>query len=118
MAYDTIFHKIMRREIPADIVYEDDDMIAFRDIAPQAPIHLLAVPKRHIASIAEVRASDRELLGALNSSIVRIRERDPLFDEFCRIALARGGLVLLGRSLACPPPPAFRAGWKSDRRCG
>src|SRR5690606_32025006 len=46
---DTIFHKIIRRELPADIVYEDDDIIAFRDIAPQAPVHVLFVPKTDVA---------------------------------------------------------------------
>ena len=47
---DTIFHKIIRREIPADIVYEDEHLIAFRDIAPQAPVHVLFVPKTSIAT--------------------------------------------------------------------
>jgi diadenosine tetraphosphate (Ap4A) HIT family hydrolase len=48
---DTIFHKIIRREIPADIVYEDDDLFAFRDIAPQAPVHVLFVPKTDVATL-------------------------------------------------------------------
>ena len=49
MSEDTIFHRIMRGEIPADIVHEDEHMIAFRDIAPQAPVHILFVPKKTIA---------------------------------------------------------------------
>jgi histidine triad (HIT) family protein len=62
---DCLFCKIVAGEIPADIVLDTDDAVVFRDIAPQAPVHLLAVPKRHIASIAEVGASDHELLGGL-----------------------------------------------------
>ena len=52
---DTIFHKIIRREIPADIVYEDEHLIAFRDIAPQAPVHVLFVPKADIATLNELQ---------------------------------------------------------------
>ena len=62
MADDTIFHKIIRREIPADIVYEDEHLIAFRDIAPQAPVHVLFVPKtvdRHAQRRAAVAGRDR-----------------------------------------------------------
>ncbi|SFS12504.1 histidine triad (HIT) family protein [Dyella sp. OK004] len=62
---DTIFGKIIRREIPADIVYEDDDVLAFSDLNPQAPVHVLFVPKRAIASLDEAKASDAELLGKL-----------------------------------------------------
>jgi histidine triad (HIT) family protein len=62
---DTIFGKIIRREIPADIVYEDDDVLAFRDLNPQAPVHVLFVPKRAIATLNEATAADAELLGKL-----------------------------------------------------
>lgn len=62
---DTIFGKIICREIPADIVYEDDDALAFSDLNPQAPVHVLFVPKRAIASLDEAKASDAELLGKL-----------------------------------------------------
>ena len=51
---DTIFHKIIRREIPADIVFEDEHLIAFRDIAPQAPVHVLFVPKTDFATLNDV----------------------------------------------------------------
>ena len=60
---DTIFGKIIRREIPADIVYEDDDVLAFRDLNPQAPVHVLFVPKRAIATLDDARPEDAELLG-------------------------------------------------------
>ena len=61
----TIFHKIIRREIPADIVYEDDRCLAFRDIRPQAPTHLIVVPKVEIASVDEVGEADEALVGHL-----------------------------------------------------
>ena len=57
MADDTIFHKIMRGEIPADIVHEDDHLIAFRDIAPQAPVHVLFVPKVDVATMNDLQPS-------------------------------------------------------------
>ncbi len=62
---DTIFSKIIRREIPADIVYEDDQVLAFRDISPQAPVHVLFVPKKAYRSLNEVPASEAELVGSL-----------------------------------------------------
>ena len=62
----TIFHKIINREIPADIVYEDEHMIAFRDIAPQAPVHVLFIPKnRAIPTLDDASADDAQLLGRL-----------------------------------------------------
>jgi histidine triad (HIT) family protein len=61
----TLFEKIIAREIPADIVYEDDSVLAFRDIKPQAPTHILIVPKKLIPRIAEAKAEDQKLLGLL-----------------------------------------------------
>ncbi|MEK7218351.1 MAG: HIT domain-containing protein [Patescibacteria group bacterium] len=61
----TIFHKIRDKEIPADIVYEDDDVLAFRDIRPKAPTHLLFIPKHFVASIADVTPETAHLPGML-----------------------------------------------------
>lgn len=61
----TIFKRILDKEIPADIVYEDDRCLAFRDIKPQAPTHVLIIPKNEIVSLADVRESDAPLLGYL-----------------------------------------------------
>ncbi|MCK9589505.1 MAG: histidine triad nucleotide-binding protein, partial [Terrimicrobiaceae bacterium] len=61
----TLFEKIIAREIPADIVFEDDRCLAFRDISPQAPVHILLVPKRVIPRVAETTPADAELLGHL-----------------------------------------------------
>ncbi|PWK85358.1 histidine triad nucleotide-binding protein [Fulvimonas soli] len=62
---DTIFGKIIRREIPADIVYEDEHVLGFRDVNPQAPVHVLFVPKRAMATLDEATPADAELLGRL-----------------------------------------------------
>lgn len=62
---DSIFDKIIRREIPADIVFESDEIIAFRDISPQAPVHVLFVPKRKFATLNDVPDSEALLLGKL-----------------------------------------------------
>ena len=59
----TLFTKIINREIPADIVYEDDDVIAFKDIAPVAPIHVLVVPKKEISTINDISDEDALLIG-------------------------------------------------------
>ena len=60
---DCLFCRIVKREIPASIVYEDDGVLAFNDINPQAPTHVLVVPKRHIASLNELTAGDDALVG-------------------------------------------------------
>jgi len=61
----TIFEKIIARQIPAEIVLENEKVLAFRDVNPQAPVHVLIVPKRVIPRLADAAASDRELLGEL-----------------------------------------------------
>ncbi len=61
----TIFTRIINGEIPADIIYEDDICLAFKDINPQAPVHVLLIPKKEIVSMATVRPEDRDLLGHL-----------------------------------------------------
>src|SRR6516225_12375618 len=65
MAGKTIFKRIIDREIPSDIVYEDDDCLAFRDVNPQAPVHVLVIPKKEIRSLAEADDEDAPLLGHL-----------------------------------------------------
>ena len=62
---DTLFQKIIDREIPADIIYEDDLSLVFKDINPVAPIHLLIIPKKQIEKIADSKESEKELLGHL-----------------------------------------------------
>lgn len=60
-----LFCKIARREIPASIVFEDDELVAFNDINPQAPTHVLVIPKRHIASVNELQPEDDQLIGKM-----------------------------------------------------
>ncbi len=67
-----LFCKIVNGEIPAKLVFEDDQAIAFRDINPQAPAHILVVPKKHIGSLAEAEGDDKPLLGHLLATVQRI----------------------------------------------
>lgn len=61
----TIFSKIIAKEIPADVVYEDDEVLAFKDINPQAPVHILIIPKKEIPTVNDVTEADAPLLGKL-----------------------------------------------------
>lgn len=65
MSVNCIFCKIIAHELPAKIIYEDDQVIAFHDIHPQAPIHFLTIPKRHISHINEMSEKDEQLIGRL-----------------------------------------------------
>jgi histidine triad (HIT) family protein len=65
MAEKTLFSKIIDREIPADIVYEDEQCLAFRDIAPRAPTHVLIIPKKPIPSVSDIAEDDEALVGRL-----------------------------------------------------
>ena len=69
---DCLFCKIAATEIPADIVHQDDLVVAFHDISPKAPTHVLLIPRRHVASAAELAASDGEMLGRLFSAAAQI----------------------------------------------
>ncbi len=62
---DSIFTKIIKREIPSDIVYEDDDVFAFKDISPQAPVHIIIIPKRQIPTLNNLEDQDSLLMGKL-----------------------------------------------------
>jgi histidine triad (HIT) family protein len=73
---DTLFDKIIRRELPADIVYEDEDILGFRDIAPQAPVHVLFVPKKAFPTLNDVGAGDAELLGKLLLAAAEYAKRE------------------------------------------
>jgi histidine triad (HIT) family protein len=110
---ETIFSKIIRREIPADIVYEDDLALAFRDVHPQAPVHILIIPKRVIVSIDQVSTADAALLGHLLLTVKRVATLEGL-NEGYRVVINTGKdggqtvfhlhLHLLGkRALAWPP---------------
>lgn len=82
----TLFEKIVAREIPAQIVYEDDLVLAFRDIHPQAPTHALIVPKKPIPRVAEAKAEDQQLLGYLLLKAAEVAGK---------LGLAQGGYRLV-----------------------
>ena len=79
---DCIFCKIVRGEIPSKKIYEDDELIAFHDIHPQAPVHFMLVPKRHIASLAEATAADAPVLGRMLSLAGRLAREQGSPDGF------------------------------------
>jgi len=88
---ETIFHKIMRREIPADIVYEDDEVIAFRDIAPQAPVHVLFVPKVDIATLNDLQPSQAEIVGKLALAAAAYARREGFAERGYRLVMNCNG---------------------------
>jgi histidine triad (HIT) family protein len=111
---DTIFGKIVRREIPADIVYEDDNVLAFRDLNPQAPVHVLFVPKRAIATLNDAGAGDAELLGKLLLAAAAYAKQQGFAHEGYRTVVncnEHGGQtvfhlhvhLLAGRRMTWPP---------------
>ena len=91
---DTIFHRILRREIPADIVYEDEHLFAFRDIAPQAPVHVLFVPKADVATMDDLQPSQAGLVGRLVLAAADYARREGLAEDGYRVVIncnANGG---------------------------
>jgi len=110
----TIFGKIISREIPADIVYEDDVALAFKDVKPQAPVHILVIPKKPIASLAEAESEDCDLLGHLLLTAKHVAEQAGLQTNGYRIAINTGSdggqtvfhlhlHILGGRQMTWPP---------------
>jgi histidine triad (HIT) family protein len=109
----TIFSKIINREIPADIVYEDEHCLAFRDINPQAPTHVLLIPKKEIARLIDATPQDQALLGHLMIAAGKIAGQLGVGDAF-RLVVNNGAEVgqsvfhihlhiLGGRRMTWPP---------------
>jgi len=84
---DTIFHKIIRREIPADVVHEDEHVIAFRDIAPQAPVHVLFVPKLDFPTLNDVPEEDAVVIGRLATAAARYAKQQGFAENGYRIVM-------------------------------
>lgn len=110
----TIFKKIIDKEIPADIVYEDDLCLAFRDIDPQAPVHVLIIPKKEIVSLDEASEDDKDLLGHMLLKASQIARDLGVSDSGYRLVLntnKEGGQevehmhihLLGGRQMEWPP---------------
>lgn len=90
MSEGCLFCRIAAGEIPAKLVYEDDDVVAFRDINPQAPTHILIIPRRHIASVNDLEAGDAELVGRLYLVARELAERDGIAQSGYRLVLNTG----------------------------
>jgi histidine triad (HIT) family protein len=110
----TLFEKIIARQIPADIVYEDDQVLAFRDVKPRAPVHVLIVPKKLIPRIADAQPGDEEVLGHLLLKAVEVANKLGLKESGYRLVINNGPdagesvphlhcHILGGRSMAWPP---------------
>ncbi|MCH7742151.1 MAG: histidine triad nucleotide-binding protein [Proteobacteria bacterium] len=110
MSEDCLFCKIISKDIPADIVYEDDKVLAFRDINPQAPIHILIIPHKHISTINDATTDDQELLGYMILTAARIAKDNGVAESGYRLVVncnAQGGQtvfhvhlhILAGRQL-------------------
>jgi len=110
----TLFEKIIAREIPADIVFEDDLCLCFRAISPQAPVHLLLIPKKPITRIALATSEDRDLLGHLMLKVGEIARQEGYAEDGFRVIVNNGPHggeavphlhlhLLAGRQLQWPP---------------
>jgi histidine triad (HIT) family protein len=113
MAGACVFCRIVARESPADIEYEDEDVLAFRDIYPKAPIHLLIIPKRHIESVMALEPADLPAVGRLVLAARRIGEAKGLAERGYRLAIhcgPEGGQVVYHLHLH------FLAGRLAERR--
>lgn len=110
----TLFERIAARQIPADIVFEDEQVLAFRDINPQAPVHVLIVPKRAIPRVNEAGSGDAQLLGHLLLKAAEVARQLGLADSGYRLVINNGRdggetvphlhcHILGGRPLAWPP---------------
>jgi histidine triad (HIT) family protein len=111
---DNIFAKIARKEVPVEAVYEDDLVIAFKDISPQAPVHALVIPKKPVENVLALGPEDRELAGAVVLAAAEVARRLGVAESGIRVVFnagADGGQtvphlhahVLGGRPLAWPP---------------
>src|SRR4030095_13891880 len=78
---DCLFCRIVKKEIPSEAVYEDEDILAFKDISPKAPVHLLVIPKKHIRSTEEINETNKEIAGKLISASSKIA-RDMKLDGY------------------------------------
>ncbi|MUV14213.1 histidine triad nucleotide-binding protein [Noviluteimonas gilva] len=88
---DTIFHRIARREIPADIVYEDDEVFAFRDIAPQAPVHVLFVPKESVRTLDAMKPSQAQIVGKLAYAAAEYARKEGFAEDGYRVVINCNG---------------------------
>ncbi|MBL9077367.1 MAG: histidine triad nucleotide-binding protein [Planctomycetes bacterium] len=115
LTYDpsNVFARILRREIPAQVLHEDEHCLAFRDVAPQAPLHFLVIPKRPLARLADAGGDDGAVLGHLLLTAAAVARQQGFGDAFRTVLNSGAGAgqtvfhlhvhVLAGRPLAWPP---------------
>ncbi|MBB1335879.1 histidine triad nucleotide-binding protein [Pseudoalteromonas sp. SR44-5] len=114
MSQETIFTKIINREIPADIIYEDELSLAFRDINPQAPFHVLIIPKKAIATINDITEQDAPIVGHLYVVAAKIAKQQGFAEDGFRVVMncnEHGGQtvyhihlhMLAGKIMGWPP---------------
>jgi histidine triad (HIT) family protein len=87
---DCIFCKIVAGEIPSDTVYEDEEIIAFRDINPQAPVHIVIIPRRHIAALSRLSQSDSALVGRMVAVGNKLAEKEGIAERGYRLVINCG----------------------------
>lgn len=85
-----IFCKIIKKEIPSSIVYEDDEILAFRDINPAAPVHILVIPKKHISSLIDLSKEDELVIGKIYTVINKIAEQEGIDKKGFRVIVNCG----------------------------
>ena len=111
---DCLFCKILAGEIPADIVYEDDHVVAFRDVNPQAPTHILVIPRRHIATLNDLSQEDGALISHICLTATQLAAEQGIADDGYRLVCncnAQGGQAVYhihlhlcgGRAMHWPP---------------
>ena len=87
MAEETIFSKIIRKEIPSDIVYQDDSVTAFRDINPKAPTHIFVIPNKLIPTVSDVKEEDEAVLGHMITVAAKIASQEGIADDGYRLLI-------------------------------
>lgn len=111
---DTIFGKIIRKEIPANILFENERVLAFRDINPQAPTHILIIPKKPLKDLSDATAEDRELLGEIILIAAELAKKEGIAESGYRLVSNKGANagqtvfhlhfhLLGGRDFSWPP---------------
>lgn len=111
---DTIFGKILRGEIPSDRVYEDEHVVAFKDINAAAPVHILVIPRKYLVNLFDVGQEDRELMGHLMWAAAEVARQQGLEEDGFRLVMNNGAgagqsvfhmhaHVIGGRDLSWPP---------------
>jgi histidine triad (HIT) family protein len=116
VSYDqnNVFARILRKEIPAQVLHEDDQCLVFRDVAPQAPVHFLAIPKRPLAQLSQAGKGDRALLGHLLWAASEVAKKLGIAEDGFRVVINDGARanqtvfhlhvhVLAGRDMGWPP---------------